>query len=760
MASRWLKSVNNLLDSLDGQAENVAEVNLPTSRQALNQVLEQRGFVVSSGDNDDDDTDEDYEDLDNNDDDNNEIEEEGGEEEKQTVVKDAESLVEEQQQTTTKESTTTKEDGATNQPTPTTAAASIVESDAPIAQDATEIPLSVSKKEDQEEDKEEEETPPPDLKKSDPPADDVPFTTTENAPAVAVATEEGTQRSATNDLASQQPVSAPLAKTETVASPPVSGNARGTREEVARLQQQIKKYKLDWKRSQTETRQLRKHVMQLNTALEASEAEVSAQRDELQRAGERLEKERTRANEEREDILDDHDEELEVQKEQYEKMLEDQKEQYEEQVGDWKDRFTRLEKQRAQEDGDWTKELEEAIQREREALKKLGQVREEKATLKTALARLEAQQSGLQTKLESSSQSIQTATERERQAEDKLDAALSLHSRQLSQRQAREAELERTVADLGAALATARQKDKNAALRAAQKPSDSTSFKEQLEAAVEELDTVRVQLTMESERCDALRQELNDISQERATEAAEAHANQRQRDRQVEDLRSTVTRLQSSLRKQKGARNLPPSAAEAEGARKQIESLSEQVIRHQRSVESYKTEMLALKNRLKTANQRAEKAEDALTAASAVSVYEVDSGGGLAYGGGTMRRRVKGGGRAKTQKSSMRVRSIRSALEMGPGHVSDNMEQVAATVDAVDSFLVETGGFLRQEPLARLAFFLYLCVLHLWSFCLVIFHASSYEEVHGDFGSMADPNVESAAAAVASPRLLRHSLQP
>ena len=44
------------------------------------------------------------------------------------------------------------------------------------------------------------------------------------------------------------------------------------------------------------------------------------------------------------------------------------------------------------------------------------------------------------------------------------------------------------------------------------------------------------------------------------------------------------------------------------------------------------------------------------------------------------------------------------------------MEQLAVTIDAIDSWMVETGAFMRHEPLAHLGFFLYLTILHLLSF--------------------------------------------
>jgi hypothetical protein len=86
-----------------------------------------------------------------------------------------------------------------------------------------------------------------------------------------------------------------------------------------------------------------------------------------------------------------------------------------------------------------------------------------------------------------------------------LDSALSMHARQLTQRQAREAELERTIADLGAALVVARNKElerlKSTQDAGASSDSrDAGSFSAKFAAAEEELETIRAQLSIERER--------------------------------------------------------------------------------------------------------------------------------------------------------------------------------------------------------------------------------------------------------------------
>jgi hypothetical protein len=305
--------------------------------------------------------------------------------------------------------------------------------------------------------------------------------------------------------------------------------------------------------------------------------------------------------------------------------------------------------------------------------------------------------------------------------------------------------LERTIADLGAALTVARQREQNRAMRSS-KPSESEAgYRKQHELALDELETVRVQLSLETQRCEALRHEVNEISQERTDDASAAHARQQQHDRRVADLTANVARLEATVRELKKSTGAPVTGEstssedprvlrllkESEELKRKVASASEQLIRSQEKNEISKSEVLALTNRLQAANARAQNAEQALAAApppSTSQMYQVE-GGGVSYGSG-MRRRVKGG----RERNS--VRSIRSVLNLNPGRVGEGTEQVAATIDAIDSWVVDTGGFLRHEPLARLAFVLYLILLHLWAFCLVLFHTHSFEKEHADFGSL------------------------
>lgn len=760
--SRWLKSVNNLLETLDGQVEDVVDDALDDIRGSANQE-----FSDDDYDSDDDESEYESEELES------EMEEEqivwGNQEPEEPLfekeIQPFEVHVAANTDAVTMESfeADVVVEGQQEESEPTSPPPPLPE----ISQEKQKIEkdqeISTADKPTVCKEKETVKTPVPEepvaLEKPQPaPPAAKPRPPPPPPPAQPKSTETAVSSNTTRNAPPAAPKTAPvtgLMSSKTVVSPPASGYASAptsTREDSSNVQQQLKRSNRELKKVQAEARQLRKHVMQLNSQLEIAEAEMAAQRQELQRAAERMEKDRARNNEEREDLLDEHEEELEQLKEHYEKLLAEQKVHYEDQVEDLQERLSLEEEKRMQEGGDWTQELEDSMEREREALKRLSEMKEEHAALQSKTTKLEAQQNALQKKLESSAQNFQTASQREREAEDKLDAALSLHSRQLSQRQAREAELERMIADLGAALTVARQKEQNKAGQGASTTSPSiegdAGYRKKYELAVDELETIKVQLSMESQRCEALRQELHDITQERTEETYEAQARQQQHDREIADLNANVSRLEANLRDMKKTTSatgettgeVTPSneqtgsrqSKEVEELKKKVASLSEQAIRLQDKNDRFKTEILAMKNRLQASNARAESAEQALAAAppaSTTQMYQAEAG--VSYASG-IRRRIKGG----RGRSSTSVRSMRSALNMRPGQVGECTEQVAVTIDALDSFLVETGSYMRHEPLARFAFLMYLIVLHLWAFCLVLFH--SFEKEHGDFGSLSE----------------------
>ena len=516
------------------------------------------------------------------------------------------------------------------------------------------------------------------------------------------------------------------------------------------------------KENAKEVRKLRRHVVKLNAELEAAETEMHAQRTELERAAARIEKDRTRNKEEKERAAREHKKEREAAAAEHRASMEKAAAVQAEQIVEMEERVRRANEAREREGGDWDKELKDTTEREREAMKKAMLLEDEKSTLSGHVSLLETQMTALQSRLHSVAETAETATEREREAEDRLDAALSLHARQIGQRQGREAQLERTIAELGAVLVAARNRGQGHTVSSAgavasapnvKNAEDGTSLRSRLQATEEELETLRAQLTLEHQHCEALRQELHDMSKERTEEMSVTHARQKQHDRRVADLAATISRLQISLRDLK---NVEPSSAygagtslEEEGVgtnfeiqkelQQQVSSLTRQVFQQQSKVEENAVELSTLRSRLSVALTRADNAENALTmsgnlgSSSPGKHVDLESGFRGYDGGKKVRRR---GGRTKGLTAASKSKSIRSALhlDLGRAGVSETRQQIGTAIDALDQWSVETGSYIRHHPLARAGFLVYLTVLHLWTFCVLVFHAHTYDPVHEDMG--------------------------
>lgn len=491
------------------------------------------------------------------------------------------------------------------------------------------------------------------------------------------------------------------------------------------------------RQAQKENRTLRRHVVTLNKQLETVEAEMLAQRTELEGAAERMEKDRARHKEEREKEKARQVEELKVAKAQHEKALKDMRLRTDQQVEQVQRQLRDLEDQRSQEGGDWNKELADAVRREQEMAGKFALMEDEKGTFLSQIATLQAQQEALGNRLESLTHTADNAMEREREAEDRLDEALSLHARQISQRQAREAELERTISELGAALVAAR--NKQTAGVAAQSAGDDTgqnsSLVGRLQTLEQETENLHAQLSHEEQRNETLKHELRDVSREYTEEATVIHSRQQQHDRHVAELSQTISKLKLELRESRSdTRKESVSSdlgSEENDDLRQIKSLSEEVLRQREKVGSSSSEISALKSRLKAALDRAANAEDAVEAARNNDGDSVDVERATSGGNG-MRRR--GGGGSRKSSNTTEGGSIRAALHLDALQ-GENSERVGKSLDALDKFLVESGKFLRYNPLARLLFIVYLLMLHLWTFLLLFVHAHTFENVHGDFGA-------------------------
>eukprot|EP00536_Pseudo-nitzschia_multiseries_P011207 jgi/Psemu1/307999/fgenesh1_kg.370_\ len=212
-----------------------------------------------------------------------------------------------------------------------------------------------------------------------------------------------------------------------------------------------------------------------------------------------MEKDRVRQKEEKALSQRQSSQEIDVLKSQHERTLKEQQIRFEEQLERYRKKLSEEEKRRKQEGGDWDKEMSNVIDREHEMRRTLNALEDEKAVLLSQISTLQGQQAVLGSRLESLSQATDNAMERERDAENRLDVALNQHARQISQRQTRESELERTIQELNAALVVSSQAnvDEDAPGNAG---TNHSHLKARISALETDLQAANSQLAMEREQ--------------------------------------------------------------------------------------------------------------------------------------------------------------------------------------------------------------------------------------------------------------------
>jgi len=473
-----------------------------------------------------------------------------------------------------------------------------------------------------------------------------------------------------------------------------------------------------------ETRKLRRNLVKLNAELDSAERELEAQRTELERAAARMEKDRQRYKEEKDRLELSHQENLKAITDEHKASIQAMVNAHAKQIGGMEDRVERAEEARMKEGGDMSAELAEATGRERDTLKKAIVLEEEKSTFACQVSSLKTQIVGLESRIDTLQQAAESATEQERDADDRLDVALSLHARQLSQRQAREAELERTVADLGAALVASKLREGALSKNSSGREGSGTfiaELRDKLLSAKDEVELLSNQLMIERQKAETLQRELQDITDEQVQETVAVLGREKEYDQRVSELTSTISTLQlkQNFSRHSSSGNVGESSSETNAItqklRKQVSSLSEDLIRQNAKLQHSSTEIQTLRNRLQSALSRAEIAEKAAQA----QVFDIESNS-------SVRLRNVTNGRNQ-------VASIKSAfkLETGRGEIRESIGKV---VDTIDIVAVDLGSYFRSDPFARAFFLFYLMILHLWAFFLVVFHAHGTLEPSSDVG--------------------------
>ena len=129
----------------------------------------------------------------------------------------------------------------------------------------------------------------------------------------------------------------------------------------------------------------------------------------------------------------------------------------------------------------------------------------------------------------------------------------------------------------------------------------------------------------------------------------------------------------------------------------------------------YCSESLAMKHRLKSAVDRANKLEGDLANAQS------SNGNGDFYD--SMERAQLS---RRRRPGATNTGSIRAAMRLDSTS-GDRAEKIGQAVDVVDSFAVSTGKYLRRNPLARAGFIFYLMLVHLWCFVILAYHSHSMD---------------------------------
>jgi hypothetical protein len=509
-----------------------------------------------------------------------------------------------------------------------------------------------------------------------------------------------------------------------------------------------------------ELRKLRRHVLQLNSDLESAEREIEAQRQELDRAASRMERDRSRHKQEKEASDASHKAEIVALTASQERIIRQLKDTNDMALREMESRVSRAEQQRAQEGGERDADLADALERERLAVMAASRLQEEMATLNERIESLTSETLRLDTRLENVTSQMELASGRERNAEEQLDKALSLHARQLGVRQKRESELERTVTDLAAALVQAKNKIE-ATMKAeinlgggdaSQGACNNPDEEENILDLKDEIENLRAQVILERRRCATLHEELQDLSKEQTDELSVSHSKQREYERTISDLTTTITKLNMRLAMpqdigdDENARDFISSSSggqysgddkkETDHLRKQIASLSEKIVEQQSRIDSGRGEISTMKNRLQSALVRAETAEKSLEGANQqLTMMDIPASSGHSSADeelGLPVRRKRRSGFHKTSK----VESIRSALGLHPGRFPSDgwQEMIASLLDTFDTLSVDLGSHFRHYPMSRLAFMMYLLVLHMWAFFLLVYHAHAQGDVGGEHG--------------------------
>jgi chromosome segregation ATPase len=510
--------------------------------------------------------------------------------------------------------------------------------------------------------------------------------------------------------------------------------------------------------SESELGRMRQSQQQLQMELSAVRRELHAVQAELAQAADTVATERAAAQEERDELLCEQEDELQQLKREYEGQLHTLRQQLRQAQTRFQEQWSETERERVQRDESLAGQLLEAQQRTKELEQTVQTLETSRAELQHQVDESREQSNATRQQLQSVRERLQVAERTVLEADERYDTLVQQHKSQLQQRLHREAALEQTVAELSrdAAVAATSNVDAdmtpaaNALAERDQMAALVKELRERLHVVTEELEARTTDCMESQERGQALERALSDVTQERQTEVAALQTQLQSQEARLHAVTHAHQRLlEQSARVHDtvaigsihGNTEAVPHqqlARELDLSKQQVATLSDQLRRQQGQTETYKSELLALKGRLQAAMVRAEAAEQHPQQQLAPDhLSEIELGTSPTASSSLHHRRRVKGGRHNAARLGPSTKTIRNALGW-PRHHSAMprqkvwLQHVGDTMDALDVWMLQTGGILRHEPLARLGFAVYMAMIHVWCFALIMFH--TIEAEHGDLG--------------------------
>jgi hypothetical protein len=489
---------------------------------------------------------------------------------------------------------------------------------------------------------------------------------------------------------------------------------------------------------QNEIRNMKNTIIALNNDLEILNREINAQQKELDTVAIRIDKDRIKQKEIIDTLNTRYTTDMTTLKVQHDNAIKDIQKQHNEKIVSLQEQYRQLELSKIHEDATYNKDLDKVVQREQQLQQQYDSIIDERDVLLQQIETLQQQQASLVTRIESLTVMSENSYQREQESERRYDDILQLHAKQLQQRQMRESELERTITELTAALASSSSSTSSClnTTNANQDGSINTdnnnsnnNYILQVQTLEHENETIKIQLAHELARSTALEQEIQQITKDREDDTR-TEVNQLKK-----EYEQTISELQQKIRSQRNQENSISNNNEYENEygvsdnskgdesnsdkqqqrqqidtyMKKIKTLSDEIVRQREKLSSYSSEVSTLRTRLNVALNRAtvaeavaEQQQQQIPFGSPDSINDnVNSYNKTPTSGIRMNKR-------RNNNTESNFPSMRKAfmIDTNDSFSTSNttVSKLGTVLDATDTVLSKSGRVLRYNPFARLFF--------------------------------------------------------